>query len=276
MSGESAGFGGRLEFAIALAREGGDLTVPHFYSPELQIERKPDDSFVTVADKEAERLMRSRIKSRYPEDGIVGEEWGSEDGSSGFTWFLDPVDGTEAFVRGVPLYGTLVACGRDERGDIGVIYLPALSQVVYAQRGGGAWWASELPRFADSPETPSGVRRAAVSGVSKPEDACLITTHNEWWPRTGRAEVLARLTGSFGIHRMWGHCYAPFMVATGKADVFVEPSGHDWDFAAAKVVVEEAGGVTSSVQGEDSFKAGSLVVTNGKLHEAAMSALKGF
>jgi histidinol-phosphatase len=112
--------------------------------------------------------------------------------------------------------------------------------------------------------------------VTDPAKAYLITTHNEWWLKTGRSEVLSKLLGSFGIHRMWGHCYAPFLLATGRAEVFVEPSGHEWDFAAAKVIVDEAGGKATSVQGEDTFAAGSFVATNGKLHERTLEALKGF
>ena len=271
-----AGVDDRFEFAIALAREGGDLTVPYFYSPDLQIERKPDNSYVTLADKEAERLMRARIEATFPDDGIVGEEWGEKSGSSGFTWYLDPVDGTEAFVRGVPLYGTLVACVREGVSEIGVIFMPALSQIIFAKRGDGAFWVTELPRFAESPGLPANTRKARVSDVSDPGEACLITTHNEWWKETGREAVLARLLGSFGIHRMWGHCYAPLMVATGKADVWVEPSAHDWDFAAAHLIVKEAGGTATSVQGVDTFADESLVISNGKLHDTAMKALEGF
>lgn len=266
----------RLKFAMALAREGGDFTVPHFYSPNLEIETKPDGSFVTFADKEAERLMRSRIESAYPDDAIVGEEWGLKEGSSGFTWYLDPVDGTEAFVRGVPLYGTLVACAHDGQVVSGVIYLPALSQICWAERGSGAWRASELKRFTEDDEMPANPLAAKVSDVDTVGAACLITTHHEWWAKTGRADVLNELLSTFGIHRMWGHCYGPFMVATGKADVFVEPSGHDWDFAPANLIIAEAGGEVTTVQGKDTFTGGSIVASNGKLHAATLSALKDF
>ena len=267
-----------LEFAVALARKGGDFTVPFFYSDELRIDHKPDASYVTEADRGAEKLMRERLMSRFPDDAIVGEEWGRTEGTSGRTWFLDPVDGTEAFVRGVPLYGTLVACARDGESiaDIGVIYLPALSQIVYASRGDGAWWASNVPRFADSPGFSLDVQRAKVSDVSDPAEACLLTTHHEWWEKTGRADVLARLLRSFGVRRMWGHCYAPFMVATGKADVWVEPSAHEWDFAPATLIVEEAGGVATSISDERTFRGASLVISNGKLQETALDALEGF
>ena len=267
-----------LEFAVALAREGGDFTVPYFYSPELLVEYKPDRSYVTAADRGAEKLMRDRIEAQYPDDGIVGEEWGIKQGTSGRTWFLDPVDGTEAFVRGVPLYGTLVACVRDgePKADVGVIYLPALSQIAFASRGGGTWWASQLPRFDDSPGMLKDAHRAKVSGVHDAADACLLTTHHEWWERTGRKPVLDRLMSGFGVRRMWGHCYAPFMVSTGRADVWVEPSAHDWDFAPVNLIVEEAGGRATSISGEPTFRGESLVISNGHLHGRAMDALQGF
>lgn len=267
-----------LEFAVALAREGGDFTLPFFYSEDLQVDRKADDSHVTEADRGAEMLMRERIEARFPDDGIIGEEWGVKEGSSGRTWYLDPVDGTEAFVRGVPLYGTLVSMVRDgeDMADVGVIYAPAISQIVFASRGGGAWWSSKQGLFADSPAMPVDVRRAMVSTVSDPDEACLLTTHEEWWERTGRSPVLASLLGSFGIRRMWGHCYAPMLVATGRADVWVEPSAHDWDFAPATLIIEEAGGAATSVSGERTFRGKSLVISNGKLHARALAALKGF
>lgn len=266
----------RLEFAISLAREGGELTLDYFQSETLDIETKPDLSYVTEADRRAEELMRRRIAARYPDDAVVGEEQGTTEGDSGWTWYLDPLDGTAAFVRGVPLYGTLVACARDERGDLGVIYLPALAEIAFASRGSGAWWANHVPTLDSHPGTPDGARQARVSAVSAREQACLITTHNEWWAANGRGDVLRSLLTSFGTHRMWGHCYGSVMVATGRADVFVEPSGHDWDFAAARVIVEEAGGIATSVQGEETFKAGSFVATNGRLHQTALDALRDF
>lgn len=267
-----------LEFAVALAREGGDFTLPFFHSTDLKVDQKADNSHVTEADRGAERLMRERIKARYPDDGIVGEEWGVADGTSGRTWFLDPVDGTEVFVRGVPLYGTLVACVRDgeDKADTGVIYLPALGQIVFASLGGGAWEAGELPAYATDPHMPEGILRAQVSDVSDPAQAYQLTTHDEWWYQTGREAVLSRVIGSFRFRRGWGHCYAPFLVATGRADVWIEPSAHDWDFAPVNLIVEEAGGAATTVGGEPTFRGGSLVASNGHLHEEALAALKGF
>lgn len=267
-----------LQFAVAIAREGGDFTLPFFYSDDLKVDRKSDNSHVTEADRGAEKLMRERIAERFPDDGIVGEEWGVKEGTSGRTWFLDPVDGTEAFVRNVPLYGTLVAAVQDGEGiaDVGVIYLPAISQIVFASRGGGAWTAGQVPAFEESPEMLSEMRRARVSDVKEPTEACALSTHDEWWNVTGRSDVLARLIAAFGLRRGWGHCYAPALVATGMADVWVEPSAHDWDFAPVNLIIEEAGGMATSISGERTFRGENLVISNGKLHEHALAALEGF
>lgn len=267
-----------LEFAVALAIEAGSFTLPYFRSTDLKVDRKADNSYVTEADRGAEKLMRERLQEGFPEDGIVGEEWGVKEGTSGRTWFLDPVDGTEVFVRGVPLYGTLVACAQDgeDIADAGVIYLPALSQIVIASKGGGAWEASDVEEFARNPGMPANTRPARVSDVSDPDEAYQLTTHDEWWRKTGREETLSRVIESFGFRRGWGHCYAPFLVATGRADVWVEPSAHDWDFAPVNLIVEEAGGAATTVDGERTFRGGNLVVSNGRLHNVAMDALKSF
>ena len=126
-----------------------------------------------------------------------------------------------------------------------MVYMPALSQIVFASKGEGAWTASQIPDFKSSPATPSDLRRARVSDVADPDEACALTTHEEWWGVTGRAQVLERLVAAFGIRRGWGHCYAPVLVATGMADVWVEPSAHDWDFAPSSLIIEEAGGKAS-------------------------------
>ena len=233
---------------------------------------------MTEADRGAERLMRNRIEAKFPADGIIGEEWGVVEGASGRTWFLDPVDGTEVFVRGVPLYGTLVACVRDgeDKADAGAIYLPALGQIVFASSGAGAWEAGEVPLYKASSSLPENLRPARVSDVSDPEQAYQLTTHDEWWRETGRETVLSRVISSFGFRRGWGHCYAPFLVATGRADIWVEPSAHDWDFAPVNLIVEEAGGAATTVTGKATFRGGNLVVSNGHLHQQALSAPRRF
>lgn len=264
----------RLLYAIFLARLGGDSTLDEFQKTDLNVEIKIDGSFITKADRLAEKLMRSELSIKFPNDSIVGEEFGNHDGDSGWTWYLDPIDGTEAFVRGVPLYGTLVSCSQDNRDEIGVIYFPALSEIIFASENGGAWWANRVPKLSEEPKFSVPLKKAKVSRISNTNDACLITTHNEWWDKMGKSDILSNLLSGFGIHRMWGHCYGPAMVATGRADVFVEPSGHDWDFASARVIVEEAGGKATSIRGIETFQAGNIVATNGLLHNVTLDLLK--
>src|SRR6185369_14269244 len=138
----------RLDLAVAIAREAGRHTLRYFRSDDLRVELKADDSPVTVADREAEKLLRERIAAAFPNDGILGEELGETAGTSGCRWILDPIDGTRAFVYGVPLYGTLVAMERDDESVLGVIYVAALEECVYAAVGHGAWYqrGDESPR----------------------------------------------------------------------------------------------------------------------------------
>lgn len=140
----------RLELARAAAREAGQLTLQFFRSDQFVVERKSDDSPVTIADREAELLLRKKIESAFPNDGIVGEEFGQREGDSGFRWILDPIDGTTSFVSGVPFFGTLVGVEYQQRSIVGVICVPALDELVYAAEGCGAWYVhgNQPPRAA--------------------------------------------------------------------------------------------------------------------------------
>ena len=130
----------RLELALSAAREAGQFTLQYFQREGLAVELKQDSSPVTIADRQSEQLLRMRIAAEFPDDAILGEELPARDGTSGFRWILDPIDGTKSFIRGVPLYGTLVGVEHEGRGAIGVIYVPALDECVYASVGQGAWY----------------------------------------------------------------------------------------------------------------------------------------
>src|SRR5262245_4373267 len=133
----------RLEWAVQIAREAGDGTLRHFRKSDLRVERKADDSPVTVADREAEQLLRKRIAERFPDDGVLGEEFGTTEGTSGFQWVLDPIDGTKSFIHGVPLYTTLVAVLENDVPRVGVIDAPPTGETVYAATGAGCWYLAE-------------------------------------------------------------------------------------------------------------------------------------
>jgi histidinol phosphatase-like enzyme (inositol monophosphatase family) len=247
-----------LEFAVAAAREAGRSTLPLFRSSDLEVETKSNLSPVTRADREAETILRRRISAACPEDGILGEEFGEQEGSSGRRWILDPIDGTISFLRGVPLYGTLVALEEEGRAILGVACFPALGEVVYAARDEGAWWATD----GVGGET---LRRASVSDVDRLDAAMFCSTSRGAFARHELLDLYARLCEGSGRDRGWGDCYGHALVATGRADVMVDPRLEIWDSAALQPIVEEAGGAFFDLQGNTTHCGGSAVSVNGAL-----------
>jgi histidinol phosphatase-like enzyme (inositol monophosphatase family) len=259
----------RLEFAVAIAREAGDGTLLHFRRHNLNVERKADQSPVTVADREAEQLMRGRIGERFPEDGIIGEEFGMHGGTSEYRWVLDPIDGTKSFIHGVPLYTTLVAVLKSDEPVIGVIHAPAVGESVYAAKGSGCWQLSG----ADSNPRP-----ARVSEVGDLDDGLLLTTELETFKKNSRPdalEVFLRLQQASRVARTWGDGYGYLMVATGRAEVMIDPIVNLWDAAPLQTIIEEAGGRFSDWQGNVTIHAGEAVATNGKVMDEVLAILRG-
>ena len=158
----------RLDFAVRAAIQAGRLTTRYFRSSDLTIETKPDDTPVTRADKESEETLRNHLAKEFPNDSIVGEEFGTQPGSTGYTWYLDPIDGTKSFIRGIPLYGTMMGLEYESEAVAGVIVFPALDELVYAAKGLGSWWSDQL-----DPVTP---KRACVSNISRLSEAYFTTT----------------------------------------------------------------------------------------------------
>jgi histidinol phosphatase-like enzyme (inositol monophosphatase family) len=247
----------RLQFAVEIAREAGEVTLRYFRRPDLAVESKADRSPVTIADRAAEQLLRERIAKRFPDDGIVGEEFGTTSGTSGYDWALDPIDGTKSFVHGVPLYTTLVAVLRDARPRAGVIHAAAAGEMVYAAMGGGCWYIDK------SGAQPS---QAHVSKVPRLSDSLLLTTEIRTFAE-GRARdamgVFERLEQSARLTRTWGDGYGYLMVATGRAEVMVDPELDLWDLAALQPVIEEAGGTFTDWQGRATVHSREAIATNG-------------
>jgi histidinol phosphatase-like enzyme (inositol monophosphatase family) len=260
----------RLEVAVAAAREAGDLTLDHFQHPDLAVDTKADGSFVTVADRQAERLARERLSASFPADGIVGEEHGESPGRNDCRWWLDPIDGTHSFVRGVPLYGTMLGLEVGDDTVLGVVYFPALAELCYAAKGMGAWWLPRLPRFADHPAFPSSPRSARVSGTGRLDRARFNTTSAMTWAAAGLRDAYDRLLERVASDRTWGDCYGHMLVATGRADVMVDPVLNDWDCAALKPIIEEAGGRFTDLSGSPTIHGKSGVSTNGHLHDEVL------
>lgn len=247
-----------LDFAVDAAWQAGRITLGHFQTG-VAVETKQDDSPVTIADKNAELRLREMIKDAYPDDGIIGEEHGEEEGTSGRRWIIDPIDGTKAFVAGVPLYGTLVGVEIDGVPTIGVCNLPGLNEMTYAAKGLGCWWNG---------------KRCRVSATDRIEDALVIVTEQKSFAKhkPGRSEALiekARLV------RGWGDCYGYVMVATGRADVMLDPIMAVWDCAALQPILEEAGGTFTDWEGKPGIWGEEAVATNGVLFDEVMGMIKG-
>ncbi|MCE9552102.1 MAG: histidinol-phosphatase [Planctomycetes bacterium] len=255
---------GRLDLARRIAHEAGQLTLRYFQRPDLAVDIKADLSPVTAADREAEQLLRRKIEADFPDDAILGEEFGERAGRSGYRWVLDPIDGTKSFVHGVPLYGTLVGVQYGEQDVIGVIYIPALGETAYAARGQGAWYV----RGSEAPVA------ARVSTVRTLADSLLLTTDAKSFSLRASGQGAAAydaLQSAARLTRTWGDCYGYLLVATGRADVMVDPIMNVWDAAAVAPIIEEAGGRYSDWRGRPTISGGDGVASNGLVHEAVLA-----
>ncbi len=253
----------RLEFAVDIARQAGMQTLELFRSHALEVQRKQDGSPVTMADRKAEQLLRKLIQSKFTEDAILGEEFGETSGKSGFRWVLDPIDGTKSFVSGVPLYTTLVAVLWQNEPLIGVVFAPAADEIVYAARGSGCWHgiAGGAPRPAQ------------VSQVTDLQDAVFLTTSVRSFTtnRTPDArKVYDQLQHSTRITRTWGDAFGYLLVATGRAEIMIDPALSLWDAAALQPVIEEAGGKFFDWQGQPTVHSEEAIATNSALAEQVL------
>lgn len=238
-----------LEFAVEIARGAGDITLKYFRK-DPETSKKSDGSFVTIADREAETYLRKRIRERFPLDGVLGEEEGESNGSSGRRWIVDPIDGTFAFVHGVPFYGVLIGLEIDGEPSAGVINMPALGEIVYAATGLGCFGNGQPVR---------------VSTIEKLEEGLLLCTEFSACQRYGFGFVAEELQRRAKANRTWGDCYGYVLVATGRAEVMLDPIMNIWDCAALLPIVEEAGGTFTDWCGERTTNGGNAIATNGLL-----------
>ena len=254
----------RLEFALEVSQQAASLILGHYRSQTLGIESKADDSPVTVADKGAEQLIRDGLSTKFPLDGVLGEEFDDKPSKNGYRWILDPIDGTKPFIYGVPLFGTLIGIEFEGRMVAGVCRMPALDEVIYASEGAGAWW-----KIGDAAAT-----RARVSSETKLEAARMMFTEPTHDVRIGRSEVLPEFLKKVRIARGWGDCYGHMLVATGRADLAVDPQMSPWDIGALIPIVREAGGVCTDWKGNEDIFGGDGVSTTPGLTTAVMEILK--
>lgn len=259
---------GRLEAALAAAGLAARETLRWFDNPALAVVEKSDLSPVTQADHAAERILRQELLGAFPHDAFLGEESGTAAGTSGYEWIVDPIDGTKSFIRGVPLYATLVGCRHGGRGIVGVIAIPALDEVVYAAAGGGAWHV----RGTAAPT------RARVSSQAMLAASLFCTSDFTSFGRradsAGGEAARRRLEQSCRIARSWGDGYGYLLVATGRAELMVDPLMNAWDAAAVETVILEAGGRFTDWQGRASIDSGEGLASNGLVHDEVLRLLR--
>jgi|SRR5215469_14276090 len=248
-----------LDFAVGAAREAGKITLD-FFQTGLAVQTKLDRSPVTMADLSAEEKLRELIGSRYPEHDITGEEFGETAKSSRYRWILDPIDGTQSFIRGVGMYGVLIGLELDSEPILGVVNFPALGEIVYAARGLGCYWNG---------------RRVHVSKIDSLGEATLLMTDVPALYQYGRGRVYERLSRSVGFQRTWGDCYGHILVATGRAEIMLDPVMHVWDCAALLPIVQEAGGTFTDWNGVATIRGGNALSTNGLLFDQVREIILG-
>ncbi|MDO5114024.1 MAG: histidinol-phosphatase [Planctomycetia bacterium] len=253
----------RLEFAVNVAKLAGKNTLRYFRQDNFDVEEKSDETPVTIADRSTEILLRNEIEMAFPHDAILGEEFPSKEGSSGFRWILDPIDGTKAFIHGVPLYGTLIGVEYEGKAILGVIEIPAMDERVYAKTGGGAW-------YVQGEKTPV---RAQVSACSHLSESLILTSEEMTFYRTDRYASWKRLIHHAKQARTWGDCYGYMLVATGRAEGMVDPAMSLWDAAALFPIIQEAGGIFTDWQNVPTYTTGEAVVTNGRIHQEVLAQL---
>lgn len=246
-----------FDFALHIAKQAGDNTLKYFRQ-DFEIETKSDDSPVTIADKSTEELLRAEIEKRFPDDGIIGEEFGRTESKSGRTWVLDPIDGTKSFVRGFPAYGNMISLIEGEHSLLGVVHFAAMNETVAAYRGGGCFYNGAPCR---------------VSNVDSAAKATLLSSDFRDIGRRWGDRAMLALFRQTGLQRTWGDCYGYLMLATGRADIMIDAELKIWDVAAILPIVEEAGGRCGTAEGESHVNVPYLIAANGAIHDEVIKII---
>jgi histidinol phosphatase-like enzyme (inositol monophosphatase family) len=247
-----------LDAAIAAVQAAGRLTLD-YYRGDFAVERKADASPVTIADRRAEELLRATLAERFPDDGILGEEFGEQRGRSGRRWIIDPIDGTQSFVRGVPLYGVLLGLEDHGRCVVGAVDFPPLGETYWAASGAGAF-LNGAPIL--------------VSDVATLDEATILTSDAKPEHYGELHAGYERLLHRCARHRGWGDCYGYALVARGAAEVMVDPKLNPWDIAALIPILEEAGGTFFDWTGQTRIDGGSGIGAPRALREQILSLLR--
>jgi histidinol-phosphatase len=253
---------GDLDLALTLADAADDITRARFGAGDLVVDTKPDLTPVSDADRAVERRLRGVLARARPDDAVCGEEYGAE-GSAPRRWVIDPIDGTKNFVRGVPVWATLIALLDGDSPVVGVVSAPELGRRWWAARGAGAWGSAQ--RVAP--------RRLAVSAVADLGDASLAYSSLSGWAARNRRERFLTLLGEVWRSRGYGDFWSYMLVAEGAVDLAAEPELALWDMAALAPVVTEAGGRFTGLDGTDGVLGTDAAASNGLLHDALLAAV---
>jgi histidinol-phosphatase len=251
-----------LELAHELADLADAITMDRFQAADLTVTTKPDMSPVSDADQAVERAIRAAVEKQNPQDAVIGEEYGTT-GNSKRLWVIDPIDGTKNYVRGVPVWATLISLIEDGESVLGFVSAPALSRRWWATKNNGAW-----VQFEKQP-----AKQIKVSQVESLKDAFFGYSSKDEWIEIGKEKQFAQLVDSVWRTRAFGDFWTHLMVAEGVIDCSADPILNLWDLAALVVIVSEAGGIATTLDGSNPLQGSNMVATNGLLHKAVLNTL---
>ena len=245
-----------LKVALDAAKNAEEIITTYYTGDAMKVEMKADETPVTLADRGAEKVIRETIKAAFPDHGFLGEEYGIEEADSPYVWIIDPIDATKNYIRKIPIFGTQIALMKGADLILGVSNAPLLNELLYAEAGGGAFLNG---------------KPIAVSSVTQPEEAMICHGGLRWFTEKGTFPGVYNLINAVARSRGFGDFYMYHLVASGRADVVVEAAISIWDIAAITVIVREAGGKVTDIQGQPVTKdTASLAATNGVLHDTVL------
>ena len=245
------------KFVHTLADKSGEVIKPYFAEANLTVELKADQTLVTQADREAETVMRDLIRKAYPDHGILGEEFGSENTSAEFVWTLDPIDGTISFASGCPLFGTLIVLLQAGKPVLGAINNPILNQLC----------------IGNNLETTLNGRVVKLRETHHLSEALLLTTNIASVAKYQKKDGFEKLLGQTHLFRTWGDCYGYLLVASGGADIMLDPIMHSWDIIPLIPIIQGAKGVITAWSGTEASHGNSCVAANKTLHPQVLEIL---
>jgi len=257
-----------LDFAINTAKTAGDITLQYFGN-NPKVELKPDQTPVTIADRACEESIIKSIQKDCPDDAILGEEFGEIAGKSEFKWIIDPIDGTKSFIRGIPMYATLLGLEKAGECVLGVVYAPAMNEVVYATKGGGCFCNAASRQAAGFIG-----ERIYASKVDKLDDSLMLYGGFNIFVKRGMLELFMELANRTWIQRGYADYFGHILLAKGCSELMVEPAIAPWDLAAIKVIVEEAGGKLTDFDGNPTIYSDTAISSNGRIHGELLDVIK--